>query len=68
MSTAVQKVIYELYRLSIPDPKTTQKMMLVLLEKIVKSHFDVLDEEDDALLEDWDDFIRINVSSSLRIT
>ena len=67
MSTAVQKVIYDLYRHSIPDPKTTQKMMLVLLEKIVKSHFDVLDEEDDALLEDWDDFIRINVSS-LRIT
>ena len=67
MSSAVQKVIYELYRKSIPDPKTTQNMMLVILEKIVKSHFDVLDEGDDALMEDWNDFIRINVSSNFKL-
>ena len=42
-------------------------MMLVLFEKIVKSHFDVLDEEDPALEEDWNDFIRINVSRFFKI-
>ncbi|KAL5259739.1 hypothetical protein ACHWQZ_G009998 [Mnemiopsis leidyi] len=60
---AVRKVIYELYRNSIPDSQTTQNMMLVLFEKIVKSHFDVLDEEDPALEEDWNDFIRINIGT-----
>ena len=56
-------MVYELYRHSIPTALTTRHMMLQLFEKLVKSHFDVMDEGDPELGADWDDFIRLNVSS-----
>ena len=61
-------MVYELYRHSIPTALTTRHMMLQLFEKLVKSHFDVMDEGDPELGADWDDFIRFNVSSFYIVT
>ncbi|XP_063679398.1 uncharacterized protein LOC134814959 isoform X3 [Bolinopsis microptera] len=59
--TVVRDMVYELYRHSIPTALTTRDMMLQLFEKLVKSHFDVMDEGEPELEADWDDFIRSNI-------
>ena len=60
----VRDLVHELYQNSLPNAATTRNMMLQVFEGLVKSHFDVIDEEDQELLTDWDNFIRVNVSSA----